>query len=408
MKGPLQGIRVVEISLFQQGPVAGMRLGDLGADVIKIEAKYGDPARGMMKIIRAMNGLSGKNYYFEHCNRNKRSIMLDLKAEKGKEIFYKLIDSADVFLNNMSIDAPARMGISPDKLLTRNPRLIYAHASGWGRKGPDAKTLSFDYTGIARSGLMLACGEKGTPPSQMLPGIGDEVGALICAWGITAALYAREKTGKGQVVDTSLMGSIISSLGLIMAAPAMLGQEFPRSIRATAGNPLYNHYRCSDDKWLAIAHLDPDKYWPNLCKALGMDELINDDRFNNIRARGKNAPALIQIMDEKFSTKTRTEWTEILKEQHIIFTPVQGPQDVVNDPQALANDYMTDYDHPDYGNMRVVGFPWDFSETPASIRKPAPKLGEHTEEIMKEIGYSDEEIEKLMDELPLAQSASTV
>ena len=175
-KGPLEGVKVVEMTMFQQGPVAGMRLGDLGADVIKIEAKTGDPARGFMKMIGAMAGLKGNNYYFEHNNRNKRSIVLDMKTKKGLEVFFKLIDSADVFLHNMSIDAPIKLGIGPDVLIKRNPRLIYAQASGWGRKGPDANDLSFDYTGIARCGLMMACGEKGTPPTQILPGIGDEVG----------------------------------------------------------------------------------------------------------------------------------------------------------------------------------------------------------------------------------------
>ena len=183
MAGPLDGVRVVEISIFQQGPVAGMRLGDLGADVIKIEPKTGDPGRGFMRVIGAMAGLTGRNYYFEHCNRNKRSIVLDLKTAQGMEVFLKLIDTADVFLNNMSIDAPDRMGLGPEVLLARNPRLIYAHASGWGRKGPDAQEFSFDYTGIARSGLMMSCGEKGAPPTQILPGIGDEMGALTCALG---------------------------------------------------------------------------------------------------------------------------------------------------------------------------------------------------------------------------------
>ena len=172
----------VEMTMFQQEPVAGMRLGNLGADVIKIEAKTGDPARGFMKIIGAMSGLKGNNYYFEHTNRNKRSLILDLKNEKGKEIFLKLIDTADVFLNNMSIEAPIDLGIGPDDLLARNPRLIYAQASGWGRKGPDAHNLSFDYTGIARAGLMMSCGERNTPPAQILPGMGDEIGGLMCAW----------------------------------------------------------------------------------------------------------------------------------------------------------------------------------------------------------------------------------
>jgi crotonobetainyl-CoA:carnitine CoA-transferase CaiB-like acyl-CoA transferase len=392
MSGPLEGVKVVEITMFQQGPVAGMRLGDLGADVIKVEAKTGDPARGFMKIIGAMAGLKGNNYYFEHHNRNKRGIVLDLKSRKGMEVFLRLIDQADVFVNNMSIRAPAGMGIGPDVLLARNPRLIYAHASGWGRKGPDAHDLSFDYTGIARSGLMMACGERGTPPTQILPGIGDEIGGLICAWGVTAALYAREKTGKGQVVDTSLMGSVIAALAFILDAPAILGQEFPRELRAEAGNPVYNHYRCSDGKWIAIAHLDPNRYWPILCKAMGMEELIEDTRFNSIEARGRNAKELVAILDGKFATRPRDEWMKILREAGCIFTPIQSLTEVTQDPQAFANRYLIEVDHP-WGRQRMVGFPWDFSETPASWRRPAPGFGEHTDEVLLEAGYTREEID---------------
>ncbi len=398
MAGPLEGVKVVEITMFQQGPVAGMRLGDLGADVIKIEAKSGDPGRGFMKIIGAMTGLSGNNYYFEHNNRNKRSLVMNLKSKKGMDIFFKLIDSADVFLNNMSIGAPIRMGIGPDVLLERNPRLIYAQASGWGRKGPDASDLSFDYTGIARSGLMMSCGEKGAPPTQILPGTGDEIGGLMCAWGITAALYAREKTGKGQVVDTSLMGSMIGALGFVMAAPAILGQEFPREIRAQAGNPIYNHYRCKDDKWIAIAHLDPDTYWPKICKALGIEELRDAPRFNSIEARGENARELVGILDEKFASKTRDKWFKILGEEGCIFTPVQTPLEVTNDKQAVANHYFIEVDHPDWGGIKMTGFPWDFSETPASWRRKAPEFEQNNEEILMELGYSKKDIRALKGE----------
>jgi len=264
MAGPLDGVKVVEITMFQQGPVAGTKLGDLGADVIKVEPKTGDPARGFMRIIGTQVGLKGRNYYFENQNRNKRSIVLDLKNEKAMEIFLKLIDRTDVFVTNMSIEAPIRMGIGPDALLARNPRLIYAQASGWGRKGPDANELCFDYTGLGRAGMMMSCGERGTPPAQILPGLGDELGGMVCAWAVCAALYAREKTGKGQVVDTSLMGSLMCMESLVLSAPAILGQEFPREIRAEAGNPIYNHYRAKDDKWFIIAHLQPDRYWPNV------------------------------------------------------------------------------------------------------------------------------------------------
>jgi len=397
MAGPLDGVRVVEITMFQQGPVAGTKLGDLGADVIKVEPLAGDPGRGFMRIIGTMVGLKGRNYYFEQHNRNKRSIVLDLKTKRGMEIFLKLIDRADVFMTNMSIEAPQKMGIGPEALLKRNPRLIYAQASGWGRKGPDANQLSFDYTGIGRAGLMMSSGERGTPPAQVLPGLGDEVGGMVAAWAVCAALYAREKTGKGQLVDTSLMGSLVCMESLVLSAPAILGQEFPREIRAQAGNPIYNHYRAKDDKWFILAHLQPDKYWPNACRALGMPELEHDPRFNSIEARGEHAKELIAIMDKKFATKTRDQWFEIFKREGLIYTPIQTLTEVIDDPQSLANNYVTWFDHPVLGRTKMVGFPWDYSQTPASIRREAPELGQHTEEILLELGYSWDDITKLKD-----------
>jgi crotonobetainyl-CoA:carnitine CoA-transferase CaiB-like acyl-CoA transferase len=398
VQGPLAGIRVIEISTFQQGPVAGMRLGDLGADVIKIEPKEGDPARRHMKTVEADFHVKGYNYYFEHANRNKRGIVLDMKTRKGMEIFLQLIDAADVFLNNMSIGAPLRLGIGPDALLARNPRLVYAQASGWGRKGPLANSLSFDYTGIARSGLMMAAGENGTPPSMILPGLGDELGGLMSAWGVTLALFARERTGKGQVVDTSLMGSVIAMLGHLMSGTAMLQQVFPRFVRAQSGNALYNHYCCKDNQWLVIAHLDPDRWWTKVCGALGLERLVNDPKFNSITARAANGKELVAIFDEVFAGKTREEWMQILEKHGCIFTPVQDIKDVVDDPQVMANRYMIEIDHPTHGPTKTMGFPWDLSDTPASWRREAPKLGEHTEEVLLGMGYSKEDIQKFRED----------
>jgi crotonobetainyl-CoA:carnitine CoA-transferase CaiB-like acyl-CoA transferase len=398
MPEPLDGIKVVEITMFQQGPVAGMRLGDLGADVIKVESKTGDPARGFMRVIGVETGIKGRNYYFESNNRNKRSIVLDLKTEKGMGIFLELIKRADVFLTNMSIDAPKRMGIDYETLSAINPRLIYAHASGWGREGPDANELSFDYTGLGRAGTMMMCGELGEPPGQLVPGMGDEIGGLMCSWAVTAALFARERTGKGQLVDSSLLGSLIALEGVNFAVAGILGQEFPRRQRKISGNPIYNHYQCKDGKWIIIAHLQPDRYWPIVCKAMGLEELEHDLRFDTLEKRRDNAAELIAILDEKFATKTREEWIKIFKEHGVIHTPIQSPLEVVSDPQVLANDYVIWFDHPVLGRIKMLGFPWTFHETPASIRREAPELGQHTEEVLLELGYTWDDIAKLKEE----------
>ncbi len=397
MARPLDGIRVVEITQFIQGPICGVVLGDLGADVIKVEPKIGDPGRGFMRIVGVDAGLKGRNYFFENNNRNKRSVVLDLKTEKGKEIFFKLIATADVFVTNTSLDVPDKLGIGYETLSAQNPRLIYAHASGWGRRGPDARALSLDYTGIARSGLMMMCGERDTPPANILPGMADELGGMVCAQGVLVALYAREKTGRGQRVDTSLMGSLISMEGLILAAPAFLGQEFQRQIRAKVGNPLYNHYKCADGKWIAIAHVQPERYWPTICKVLGIPNLEHDPKFATLEARYENCVELISILDNKFATKTRDEWIEIFEKERLIYTPVQSASEVINDPQALANNYIVWFDHPVFGRTKIVGYPWEFSETPASVKREAPELGQHTEEILLELGYSWDDIVKLKD-----------
>jgi crotonobetainyl-CoA:carnitine CoA-transferase CaiB-like acyl-CoA transferase len=395
MPGPLDGVKVVELGQFQQGPVAAMRLGDLGAEVIKVEAPAGDPARGFMRLVAVDAGLTGRNYYFEGHNRNKRSITLDLKKKEGLEVFFKLIDWADVFVNNLSINAPDRMGIGYEVLRKRNPRLIYAHTSGWGKNGPDADALSFDYAGVARCGMMMLAGERGSPPQCLVPGMGDECGALMCGYAVCAALYAREKTGEGQRVDTSLMSGLIAVERLALSAPAFLGQEYPRWDRARAGNAMYNHYKCKDDKWLVLAHLQPDRYWPNVCQALELAELEHDPKFATVEDRHKNAEELVSIFDKKLATRTREEWFEIFKRESVICAPIQTTTDVVNDPQAAANEYIIEVDDPVRGKAKQVGFPWMFSQTPASVRRVAPELGEHNEEILSDLGYSRDDIAKL-------------
>ncbi len=398
MDGPISGIRVIEITTFHQGPTAGSLLGDMGADVIKVEPKAGDPGRGFMRVIGVMQNIKGRNHFFEACNRSKRSIVLDLKKKKGLEIFLKLIDSADVFLTNLSIDAPYRMGINYEALSARNPGLIYAHVSGWGREGADANAPCYDYVGLARAGTMMMCGEEGAPPQNIVPGLADYLGGVMGAFSVCAALYAREKTGKGQLVDTSQFGAMINLETTTLAAACMHGQEYPRPVRAKARNPLYNHYKCRDGKWIAIALLQPDRGWSTFCKVTGLEELEHDPRFENLEVRGEHAAEMVSILDEKFATRTREEWMDIFKGADLIYAPVQSALEVAGDPQAMANDYFVWFDHPVFGRTKTIGFPWMFHGTPASIKREAPELGQHTEEILLELGFNWDDISSLKSE----------
>ena len=396
---PLEGIRVLDWTIFQQGPVAAMMLADLGADVIKIEDRVtGDPGRGMVAVLGAIGGLKGRNAYFEFNNRGKRSITLDLRKEKGREIFYSLVEKSDVFIHNHRRELAERLELDYKNLIKYNPRLIYACASGWGPKGPEAREGSFDYTGQAKSGFMCA-GEEGFPPQQnYCGGPADQIGAIMTAYGVITALLVRERYGIGQELDASLLGGMIWLQGLGLAFELIMG-KMRHTPRTEAGNPLWNHYGCQDGKWLVLGHLQPDKWWPNVCKVLGIENLEKDPRFADLKARQENTKELISIMDRIFATKPRDEWIKILRENGIICSPVNSLSDLANDEQTLANEYIIDCNHAAWGPVKVAGLPVIFSKTPGKVRVEAPEFGQHTEELLQEIlDYSWDEIIKLKEE----------
>ncbi len=401
MRMPLEGIRVLDWTIWQQGPVAATMLGDLGADVIKIEERTaGDPGRGILKISGVDVAQGNPNFYVEANNRNKRGLTLDLSKPEARQIVYDLVACSDVFVQNFRKGVAARLGLDYPALKEHNSKLIYASASGYGPEGPDAADPSFDYLGLARSGIMWATGEPDMPPLAIAGGVADQMGAIMLAYGVLAALIARERLGVGQEVDASHLGSMMMLQGLSISSKLMMGWAIPRVARSKQGNPLWNHYRCKDDKWLALSMIQPDRYWADFCRAIGKPELIEDERYANLRSRAKHSEQVIRILDEAFASRARDEWIKTLKESpgDFIFSVVNSLDDLPDDPQVCANDYVVDFEHPQYGTIQMMGMPVRLSETPGQVRMPAPEHGQHTEEILLDVlGYDWERISELRD-----------
>jgi CoA:oxalate CoA-transferase len=404
MKGPLEGYRVLEWAAWYQGPLAGQMLGDLGAEVIKIEDPVtGDPQRGLA-VRKQIGGMQShkeiekhQTFYFDHVNRNKKSITVNVKKQQGRELIYDLVKKSDVFLQNFRPDVAPRLGLDSSTLSIYNPRLIYASATGWGPKGPDVLRPSYDFTGVARSGIMTV--NEGEP-FHLQAGIADHIGAIMTSYAVVTGLLMREKSGMGHEVQSSMLGSMVTLLGMLVDFKLYTGEEQGKWARSKARNPLWNFYQCKDGKWLSLGLLQPDRYWPDLCRALGIQYLENDSRFAKITERDKNTLELIPILDKVFAAKTRAEWLDILsKNGDLIFEPVNTISDLVEDPQVWANDYIVNFQRPDGGNQPMVGFPMHFKGAELSVRLPAPECGQHTEEVLQDIlGYSWDNITKLKDE----------
>ncbi|WP_024793585.1 CaiB/BaiF CoA transferase family protein [Tomitella biformata] len=390
--GPLSGLRVIDWTVWQQGPVAGAMLGDLGADVIKVESRNGgDSGRAMLAFE------NGPSPYFEVNNRNKRGITIDLKKPEGVDLLKKLIAESDVFIQNFRPTIAESLGLDYDTLRAENPGLIYGSASAYGHKGPERTSRAYDLLGQARSGILLAPGTNElTVPDG---GLADQMGAIMLAYGVLAAVVAKERHGVGQRVDTSLFGSMLALRALPLARAIMTvdGVEAPMPFiqhsggaianRLEPGNPLWNHYLCADDSWITLAMVQSDPHWSDFLKALGNPETLTaDPRFTDHVVRCQNAGACVPLLDEIFATRPRAEWLSRFREVgDLPITGINSTADAANDPQAIANEYVTSFDHPAVGPLRVPGFPITLSETPASIRYPAPEYGEHTETILLEV-----------------------
>jgi crotonobetainyl-CoA:carnitine CoA-transferase CaiB-like acyl-CoA transferase len=387
--GPLEGIRVVELGVWVAGPAAGCILSDWGAKVIKVEPTVvGDPARTFNKML---GGDLPFNPPFEMDNRGKRSIALDLRSEEGLEIGLQLLSEADVFVTNVRAKALERLGLGFEQIAERFPRLVYALITGFGIEGPDKDRAAYDIAGFwARSGIAHMLTQPGSHPPFQRGGMGDHSTGLAAAGAVSAALFARERSGKGQLVTTSLLRQGIYTLSFDLAIATRYGIGLAVGERASMGNPLINNYHDKDGRWFWLVGLEGDRHWPSLARAVGHPEWIEDERFNQLLKRTEHAAELITMLDDIFATKSREEWGEIFDAQEALWwAPVQSLEEVLADEQVHAAGGLCEVPDGDSTTL-LPATPADFHGTPWAPTSMAPDLGQHTDEILSELGRSDQ------------------
>jgi len=397
MHKPLEGVRILEWGIFHAGPGGTAILCDMGAEVIKIEQPFtGDPSRTAIEYkdldLRLPNGDS---IFYIGANRGKKSITLDLAHPEGRQIAYNLVKKSDVFFTNLRRSTVSRMKMDYASLSRINPRLIYASVTSYGPRGSDADGGGFDSQGQGRSGMMYSIGEPGMPPLLAQFGVIDQATAIMASYQIVVAILMRERLGIGQEVDVSLLSTASYLLYYNNLIALLTGREVPRHEQASA-DPLRNYYRCQDGKWIIQNQPPGEEKWQTVCQLLGYPELAKDPRFNSRHRRIKNSKELVLIFNRAFATKPREEWLRMFREKKLVMCAVNTTMEAINDPQMIENDYIVDFEHPNMGHVRIPGFPIHFSEAEVSNTIIVPKLGEHTDTVLKQIGgYSDEDIARL-------------
>jgi crotonobetainyl-CoA:carnitine CoA-transferase CaiB-like acyl-CoA transferase len=397
--GILDGVRVVEAAIYGFVPGAGAVLCDWGADVIKLERPdVGDPLRGLAAygIPPETNGVSP---LWESFNRGKRSVGINLLSESAREVVYRLVDSADVFITNFLPRARKGLGIDAPELIERNPRLIYGRGSGYGPSGEAAEKGGFDALAYwGRTGAAVAVTPHDDESPRVMPGTayGDSQAGAELAGGIAAALYARERTGRGSVVDVSLLGAGLWAMQASAVACAWAGRDhLVRYDRRQVNNPLANTtYRTSDGRYVALAMLESDRYWPGLLKVIGSDELADDSRFGTAELRRVNAGECVDVLDSVFGQRTLVQWQDALSRQEGQWEVIQTPDAALRDPQAIANGYVQVVPHPSGAHVPLVASPVQFGQHAPALAA-APALGAHTEEVLLELGYTWDELLEL-------------
>ncbi len=393
MSDVLAGIRVVEVASWTFVPSSGAILAEWGADVIKIEdPERGDPQRGLISSGIIPKG--GVNFMYELPNRGKRSVGLDISTEAGRELLYRLVETADVFVTNYLPGVRQRLGIDLAQIRARNSKVVYVRGSGNGPRGPEAGRGGFDSaTYWSRAGIASALTEPDADwPPNVRPGFGDLMGGLALAGGIAAALLKRERTGEPSEVDVSLLALGMWNLGPdITSAKLFEGVEIPVQHRDSYGNPLVGFYPTSDGRFVSLMLFQDQRYWPDLCEHLGRPDLIEDPRFATTAARHENRRECIAVLRELFRGATLAQWRERLQTLKGVWAPVARPLEVHDDPQVAANGYLEEVTTPGGGTFRMPANPVQFDVTPPSV-KAAPGHGEHTDEVLLELGLNYDEI----------------
>ena len=386
MAGPLDGINVVELGVWVAGPAAGGILADWGADVIKIEPPTGDPARTFGRMLGIESGVSPP---FEMDNRGKRSIVLDLTSAADTSTAVELIAGADVFITNIRPAALRRAGLDFDTLTGLNPRLVYGLITGFGEAGPDADRAAYDVAAYwARAGLAHLLTRPGDTPPFQRGGMGDHAAGMTMAAAVCAALVARSRTGSGQLVTTSLYRQGAYTVSFDLNTFLLTGHPIAIGQRETMGNPCMNNYAAGDGRRFWIVGLQGDRHWPALCRAVGRTDWLTDDRFATARSRAKNAVELIGELDSIFATKPLDDWAKVFAgEPDFFWSPINSVEDVVADEQFHAAGGVV-YVPDDGSTVPMVATPADFHGTPWTPRSIAPRIGQHTDEILAELRAS--------------------
>jgi crotonobetainyl-CoA:carnitine CoA-transferase CaiB-like acyl-CoA transferase len=390
----MEGIRVVEVGMWVAGPSAAAVLGDWGADVVKIEPPEGDPFRGLLSAF----GGDGVNPPFELDNRNKRSVGLNLSNEDARRIAAELIDQADVFVTNARPFALERAGLDYTTLSERNPRLVYASVSGYGVEGDERNRAAYDVGAFwSRAGIAAALAPDGTDLPYQRGGMGDHMAGMATAGAVAAALLARERTGEGQLVSTSLLRIGMYMLGWDISMSLRLGVPvIPMTVRQPP-NPLINAYTAGDGRRFWMLGLQADRHWPDLLRAVDRPEWAQEPRFDSIEHRWQHSTALVDELNAIFAMKSLAEWGEVFDREDVWWAPVQHAHETIDDPVAHAAGAFVEVPSDAGDPVRMVATPVDFGGTPWSPRSMSPEFAQHTEEVLLELGYDWDAIIELKD-----------